>query len=297
MFTGLSAFPLTPFRDDAVDEVAFAGLIQRLASAAVDSITVLGSTGSYAYLTRAERRRVAELAIEHAGNTPVVVGIGALRTKWVLESAQDAQAAGAAGVLLAPVSYQALTDEDVYGLFEDVTASLSVPLVVYDNPGTTHFRFTDDLYSAVAALPNVASIKIPGVPSDPDEARERISALRELLPERVSIGVSGDASAAIGLMAGCEAWYSVIGGTLPDLALELMRAAQGADEERANALSERLQPLWALFARHGSLRVVAAIAEHLGLVAHPSLPRPIRGLEAADRIAVQHAVDDLGLAG
>src|SRR5688572_7438110 len=117
MFTGLSAFPLTPFRDDAVDEVAFAGLIQRLASAAVDSITVLGSTGSYAYLTRAERRRVAELAIEHAGNTPVVVGIGALRTKWVLESAQDAQAAGAAGVLLAPVSYQALTDEDVYGLF------------------------------------------------------------------------------------------------------------------------------------------------------------------------------------
>ena len=297
MFAGLSAFPLTPFRDDAVDEVAFAGLIQRLASAAVDSITVLGSTGSYAYLTRAERRRVAELAIEHAGKTPVVVGIGALRTKWVLESAQDAQAAGAAGVLLAPVSYQALTDEDVYGLFEDVTASLSVPLVVYDNPGTTHFRFTDDLYAAVATLPNVASIKIPGVPADPDEARERISTLRHLLPERISIGVSGDASAARGLLAGCEAWYSVIGGTLPDLALELTRSAQAADEARAEDLSERLRPLWELFARHGSLRVVAAIAEHLGLVAHPSLPRPIRGLDDADRIAVQRVVDDLGRAG
>lgn len=42
---------------------------------------------------------------------------------------------GASGVLLAPVTYQALTDDEVHGLFEDVTAELSVPLIVYDNPG------------------------------------------------------------------------------------------------------------------------------------------------------------------
>ena len=50
---GLSAFPLTPLRDDAVDEHAFAGLVERLTAAGVDSITALGSTGSYAYLTPA----------------------------------------------------------------------------------------------------------------------------------------------------------------------------------------------------------------------------------------------------
>ncbi len=79
-FTGLSAFPLTPITDDAVDERAFVGLIERLATAGVDSITALGSTGSYAYLTAAERARVARLAVEHAGGTPVFVGVGALRT-------------------------------------------------------------------------------------------------------------------------------------------------------------------------------------------------------------------------
>ena len=61
MFTGLSAFPLTPLASDEVDEAAFVRLVQRLAAAGVDSITALGSTGSYAYLGGDERRRVARL--------------------------------------------------------------------------------------------------------------------------------------------------------------------------------------------------------------------------------------------
>ena len=84
IFTGLSAFPLTPLHDDKVDEEAFADLITRLVVAGVDSITVLGSTGSYAYLTPSERARIAELAVEHAGSTPVFVGVGDLRTSHVL---------------------------------------------------------------------------------------------------------------------------------------------------------------------------------------------------------------------
>lgn len=122
LFTGLSAFPLTPVDEQHIDEAAYALLVQRCAAAGADSITALGSTGSYAYLTRAERARVAQLTVQHADDVPVIVGIGALRTQHVLQHAEDAQAAGASGVLLAPVSYQPLTCQDVYGLFEDVTA-------------------------------------------------------------------------------------------------------------------------------------------------------------------------------
>ncbi|WP_234426922.1 dihydrodipicolinate synthase family protein [Streptomyces niger] len=120
MFTGLSAFPLTPITEDGIDEKAFAALVGRLSAAGVDSIGALGSTGSYAYLTREERARAARIAVEHAERTPVIVGIGALRTRQVREAAEDAQNAGAAGVLLAPLSYQRLTEDDVFGLFEDV---------------------------------------------------------------------------------------------------------------------------------------------------------------------------------
>ncbi|GAB2499020.1 dihydrodipicolinate synthase family protein [Nocardiopsis aegyptia] len=295
MFTGLSAFPLTPLRDDRFDERAYTGLVTRLAEAGVDSVGALGSTGSYAYLDREERGRVARAAVRSAGEVPVIVGIGSLRTSHVRALAEDAQRAGAAAVLLAPVSYQKLTDEEVFGLYEEVTAELSVPLVVYDNPATTHVTFSDELYARVAALPNVAAIKIPPVPLDPVAARERVDAVRRAVPDHVSVGVSGDGSAATGLAAGCRAWYSVVAGTVPGAVLPLARAALDGDTATADAESERLRPLWDLFAAHGSLRVVAAIAEHLGLVAPHCLPRPILGLPADQRERVARVVGDLGL--
>ena len=295
MFTGLSAFPLTPLRDDRVDEQAFAGNIRRLVDAGVDSVTVLGSTGSYAYLSAEERELAVRIAVENAAGTPVFAGVGALRTSHVLDNAARAEALGAQALLLAPMTYQALTDDDVYGLFEAVSQSTRLPVIVYDNPGTTHFTFSDELYGRIAALPGVASIKIPGVPETIEAARERVEAIRRVVPEHVTIGVSGDAAAARGLVAGCDAWYSVIGGTLPQPALAIVRAVQEGRNAEAVAESQRLQPLWALFAEFGSLRVVAAIGEQLGHAAHGSLPLPIRGLSDVDRARVAEGIRALGL--
>ncbi|TOG10532.1 dihydrodipicolinate synthase family protein [Vibrio parahaemolyticus] len=187
MFVGLSAFPLTPMYDDSVDEKAFIGLIQRLVNAEVDSIGVLGSTGNYAYLTREERKRVAQISVQHAKEIPVMVGISALNLRDVLLNAEDAQATGASAVLLAPMSYQQLKENEVYNLYEVVTSKLSVPLCVYDNPGTTHFNFTDELHGRIAQFPNVRSIKIPGVPTEPQAALDRVNRLSALIPDYVTI--------------------------------------------------------------------------------------------------------------
>lgn len=296
MFTGLSAFPLTPLRNDKVDEPAFVGLIERLSRAGVDSITALGSTGSYAYLSRNERRRVARLAVEHAGSTPVFVGVGALRTSQVLSHIDDAEAAGAAGLLLAPMSYQPLTDHDVFELFRTVSTHTHLPVIVYDNPSTTHFAFSCDLYSRIAELPGIGSIKIPAVPADTSAAGRRVAEVRAAIPPHVAIGVSGDASAAIGLNAGCDMWYSVIGGTLPALAVEITKAALAGQAAEALAASERLAPLWQLFSElGGSLRVTAAIAEHLGVAPARCLPLPLQGLSDAQRARVIEVLSELGL--
>lgn len=297
MLSGLSAFPLTPMNENGLDEAAFARLIKRLVTAGVDSIGALGSTGNYAYLSREERERIAGLAVENAGDTPVIVGIGALRTREVQGLAEDAQKAGASAVLLAPVSYQPLSDNEVFSLFDAVTRDLSVPLCVYDNPRTTHFEFSDELHGRIAELPKVKSIKIPGVPAEPEAARARVERLRALIPSHVSIGVSGDAMAATGLNAGCEAWYSVIGGLFPEAALAITRAAQAGDAEQATRLSARLQPLWDLFTQQGgSLRVVAAAAELKGLVEAPCLPLPLKALEGDARKQLATLLDELELA-
>jgi 4-hydroxy-tetrahydrodipicolinate synthase len=273
MFTGLSAFPLTPLDEDGLHEAAFARLVTRLAAAGVDSIAALGSTGSYAYLTREERARVARIAVQAAGGVPVIVGIGALRTRDVLAHADDAQTAGADAVLLAPVSYQALRDDEVFGLFEDVTRALSVPLAVYDNPTTTRFTFSDELHAAIARLPRVAAIKLPG--------GDRLATLRPLVPEGVALGVSGDWFAADALRAGADVWFSVLGGLFPEAALAIARGEE-----------DTLEPLWALFRRYGSVRVVATAAALRGFTSTPNLPRPLRPAPAEE---VGPVLDALGL--
>jgi len=282
MFKGLSAFPLTPFKDEDIDEQAFLALVGRLIEAKADSIGVLGSTGSYMYLGREERRRVIELSVREAGKIPVMASISELRLRDVLLLAEDAQKAGVSAMLLAPVSYQPLSEEEAFSLYEEVSRRASVPICVYDNPRTTRFTFSDELHGRIAALPHVQSIKIPGVSDHSVEAKERIDRLRSFVPENFALGISGDPCAAAGLNAGCDVWYSVLGSLFPKVCLELTRHAQAGRTEEALRVSERLAPIWTLFNRYGSVRTAAAIAIHQGWISAPGLPRPLAPVPASD---------------
>jgi 4-hydroxy-tetrahydrodipicolinate synthase len=257
MFRGVSAFPLTPFQDGEFDRRTFTKLLRPLVDAGVDSLGILGSTGSYAYLAVDARTQITRCAVEHACGIPVMVSIGALRLDDILRLAEDAQSAGAQGVLMAPVSYQRLTADEVYRLYDRVTRQLSVPLCVYDNPATTGFEFSDELMLAVAALPNIGSVKFGRMP-------ENCAQMRARLPQTVTMGISGDWRAAGALQAGFDVWYSVLAGLFPQTALAIARSKDLAQ-------SERLEPLWALFRQHGSLRVIAAAAELLGHVSSPAI--------------------------
>lgn len=282
-FTGVSAFPLTPLADDRIDERAYTGIIESLARTPVASITALGSTGSYAYLTAAERATAVRIAVDNAGSTPVFAGIGATRTRDVVENAASAAGAGARGLLLAPVSYQPLADDEVFGLFRDVAMSTDLPIVVYDNPRTTGYAFTPEMYARVSELPGVASLKVPGRPRD--EARELLQRIRSLVPEHVTVCFSGDSFAADCRAAGYDGWYSVLAGTLPEPALATWES--GADNT--------LQPLWDLYAEvGGGLRVMAAIAEQYGWAAPGCLPRPLIGLTDEQRGRLVRILESVG---
>lgn len=295
MFKGLSAFPLTPMDESAIDERSVARLVAYLSEAGVDSIGVLGSTGNYAYLSREERASVTRLAIEHAADTPVIVGVGALRTRDVIALAEDAQLAGAQGLLLAPVSYQVLNDEEVLGLFTDLNSACDLPVCVYDNPGTTQFSFSRELYVRVAQLPNVRSIKMPGATLAGEGAAADMAQLRKTLPDRVSLGASNDPFCTPAMLAGCDVWYSVFAGLFPRTALTMCRAAQRGDAETAEKLNTRLAPLWDYFKRYGSLRVAASLAVELGFASEPMLPRPLQPLPEAIKADLLPLIDALEL--
>lgn len=293
MFTGLSAFSLTPFAAGQVSTAAFEHQIGRLADAGVDSIGALGSTGSYAYLRSAERQTAARIAVQAAGDTPVLVGVGAVGTRDVVDHIQHAQHIGAAGVLLAPVTYQPLTDDEVFGLFEFASRASELPIVVYDNPSTTKVTFSDALHARVAALPNVVSIKLSSIPAELEQARERVAQLRNIVPAGVTLGVSGDAKGAVGMLAGCDVWYSVLAGVLPERCLAIQRAAEAGQVEEAIALSDALEPVWSLFAQFGSYRAISAVAAELGVLKPESLHHPVQPLSGDSRAAVVEALEQI----
>ncbi|WP_126977976.1 dihydrodipicolinate synthase family protein [Frigidibacter oleivorans] len=222
MLTGLSAFPITPTDGRGrIDLDAFARLVARLAAAGVDSVGAMGSTGSYAYLDRAARAEALAVARAAAPGVPLLAGVGAVALADVLRNARDAAEAGADALLLAPVTYQPLRPEEVLGLYRAVTAEAGLPVVLYNNPSTTHVTFTPDLIAAIAALPGLVSVKMP---PNPDPGPE-IAALRARLPAGCTLGYSGDAMAAGALLAGAEVWYSVLAGLFPEPCLRMVETA------------------------------------------------------------------------
>jgi 4-hydroxy-tetrahydrodipicolinate synthase len=290
-FSGLSAFPITPAdAGGRVDTVALRRLVARLVETGVDSIGLLGSTGTYAYLTREQRRRAIDAALVEATSTPILVGIGALRTDEAVRLAQDAKAAGAAAGLLAPVSYTPLLDDEVFEHFRAVAEASGLPLCIYDNPGTTHFTFSPALVGRLSRLEGVVALKTGAKPAA--EVESQLAALNGEVRDGFSVGCSVDINAHEALLAGAAAWYSVIGGTLPKACLAITRVAQAGDAEETRRLHAALEPIWATFRAHTSLRVVYALADLLGLCqAEP--PRPILALGAAAKAEVAAAFESL----
>lgn len=294
LLQGLSAFPITPADPDGwVDAAALRGLVAPLCAAGVDSVGLLGSTGSYPYLSRAERRRALEAALEEAaGRVPILVGVGALRTDEAVRLAQDARAAGAAAGLLAPVSYTPLTDDEVFEHFAAVAKESRLPLCIYDNPGTTRFRFSPALVGRLGRLPGVVAVKSPA--PEPRAVAAHLAELRGAVPDGFSLGYAADWNSVEALLAGGDAWYSVAAGLFPQTAVAIVRAARNGDAAEARRLDARLRPLWDLFKEFSSLRVAYACADLLGLC-RAAPPRPILPLAGPARQRVADTLEALDL--
>ncbi|WP_128253101.1 dihydrodipicolinate synthase family protein [Falsirhodobacter deserti] len=286
VFRGLSAFPLTPAdADGRVDTDAVKKLISRLSGGGVDSIGLLGSTGSYAYLSRDERRRALDAALEEASpGIPVMAGVAALRTSDAVKLAKDAKDAGAKAGLLSAMAYLPLTQDEMFAHFEAVAGESGLPLCIYDNPGVTNFRFGDELLQRLAEVPGVEAIKNPT--STPEAIGAHLAHQRALLPQGFSIGYSGDWNCPQAMIAGGDAWYSVLAGILPRPCQQIIDAVRAGDHAEAERIDIALQPIWRLFRDHTSFRVVHEMASQLaGLTVEP--PRPVLPVSAAakDEIA------------
>ena len=137
-FHGVFPITLTPFTDSG--DVDFAGidaLAERYLDSGADGLTVLGIMGEAHKLTDAERSAVAERYLAATdGAVPVVVGCSAPATRVAVERAREAEELGAAAVMVAPPN-NLKNLELVFEHYREVAGSVSVPVVVQDEPVNT----------------------------------------------------------------------------------------------------------------------------------------------------------------
>ena len=249
MIRGLSAFPITPAdADGRIDTAALQRLLQRLVDAGVDSVGLLGSTGSYPYLSRAERLRAiwtprssAWAAASRSWSASAPCG-PTRRSLWRGMPRKRGPTAG----LLAPVSYVPLLDAEVFEHFRAVARRRGCRSASTTTPAPRISRFSPELVGRLSHLDGVVAAKNPAPASA--EAPAAVAAAALARPGvNFSVGFSVDWNAAATLLAGADAWYSVLAGIYPATCLRITRAAMSGDAAAVQRLDARLAPLWQLF--------------------------------------------------
>ena len=104
---GIVGTPVTPFlADDSLDERTLRKLVEFLiVTAGSDALSLPQHIGESLNMTDAERRRVAEVAIDQAaGRVPVVIHVSSTSTAATVALARHAEDVGATAVI-SPVPY------------------------------------------------------------------------------------------------------------------------------------------------------------------------------------------------
>ncbi|MEM5529731.1 dihydrodipicolinate synthase family protein [Gammaproteobacteria bacterium AS21] len=146
--TGIISYPITPFSADekSIDFEVLGNTLELLINNGSDAIAPLGSTGESAYLSSDEWRQVADYTIKTVNNrVPVIVGISELTTINAISKARYAESIGADAIMIIPVSYWKLTDDEIFSYYQEIAKEVSLPIMVYNNPATSGIDMSPEL--------------------------------------------------------------------------------------------------------------------------------------------------------
>jgi 4-hydroxy-tetrahydrodipicolinate synthase len=284
----MTALP-TPFSDDCIDEESFEALCEWQIEQGVSALVVNGTTGEAPTLTLAEQRRQIRLAVEVAtGRVPVIAGAGSNATAHSIELAQQAEAVGAAGLLVVTPYYNRPSQEGLFQHFAAIHGRTGLPILLYDVPARTGCTIAVDTLRRLAELPRIAGLK------DATGDIDRIPRLRHLLGEEFRL-FTGDDSAALGcLMRGGDGCISVVSNVAPRTCVQLDAAWRQGERAEARLLARTLAPLTAaLFSESNPVPVKYALSLMGRIGADVRLP--LCAASPLTRDAVTRALDRFGL--
>ena len=156
------ALPMT--RDAEPDLPAFRRYLDWIVEQGPIALAINADTGEGPHLDAAERRAVLETALDAVGDRiPIVAGLAGPSTRHAQLVAREAQAAGAAGLLVFPISaYQGrpLSPEVPYAYHAAIADASDLPIILFQlQPALGGVLFDPETLARLVEIPSVTALK------------------------------------------------------------------------------------------------------------------------------------------
>ncbi|ENW81810.1 dihydrodipicolinate synthase [Acinetobacter sp. ANC 3929] len=276
---GIIAYPVTPFKagGQELDLEALSMSLNALLQSQCDAIAPLGSAGESAYLSWQEWQQVAQTTIEVVNQrVPVILGISELTTAMAIQKAKKAEELGADVIMVIPVSYWKLTDQEIYDYYQQIAASVKLPIMVYNNPATSGIDMPPELIVKMFnEIDSICMVK------DSTGDIQRMHKFHALTQGQLPFYNGSNPLALEAFCAGATGWCTAAPNLLGDLPKQLYQAIQQGDLSKAQALFYKQLPVLSFIVKGGLPKTVKSGLNLLGFsVGSPR--QPLQSATAAE---------------
>ncbi|MGZ0746198.1 dihydrodipicolinate synthase family protein [Haloparvum sp. AD34] len=276
--------------DGTLDEAGTAAHARFVVDGGVDGVFPLGTNGEFPLLSGDERERVVRAVVDEVGDeVPVIAGVGAPGTKQTVSHARRAADAGADGLVVVTPYYFPLDDEAAVAHYRRVVEAVDLPVYVYHIPSKTGNSLSLSALSEIAALDGLAGLK---------DSSKDVPWLGQAIDDNPDLTflVGSDSLLKPGLDVGCTGMVSAVANVFPELVVDLYEAYDDGDRERATELQSRVYDVRSALKRGPYMAgVKAALSLRNVDFDVGSLREPLRGMDDADREALEADLQDLDL--
>lgn len=286
MWQGVLPAITTPFdTDGGVDHDFLAGHARRLVAAGCRGVVALGSLGEGATLTVTEKIDVLKTLVAAVGDrVPIVAGVAALSTDDATHLARAADKVGCRGLMvLPPYVYRGDWHETRAHVSAVITAT-PLSCMLYNNPIAYGTDFVPEQVRDLADHDNLDAVK------DSSGDVRRITAMRAILGDRLTLMVGLDDAVVEGIAAGATGWVAGLVNALPEESVLLFEHASAGRTAEARDLYEWFLPLLRLDTVPKFVQLIKLVQEECGLGSE-RVRAPRMRLEGAERemaLAVIH---------
>lgn len=282
-FHGVFPYIVSPVHASGeINAPVLARLCDDFIKAGVHGLTPLGSTGEFAYLSAAQRRRVVEVVIEAtARRVPVVAGVAATTIADAVAQAREYERMGANGILAILEAYFPISDEGVYAYFKAIAEAVSLPVVLYTNPNFQRSDLSLPVIDRLSRIPNIGYIK------DASFNTGRLLAIINKVEGRMKVFAASAHIPTCVMLIGGVGWMAGPACIAPRQSVELYELCRRGDWAAA---MERQRPLWNLNQAFAKYNLAACIKGGLALQGYavgaplpPQAPLPPEGIEEVRR--------------